>query len=60
MPVANPNNSGDQPLKDALLLMHAEGITSLPVLDNHKNVIGNISHVDIKASPFLLQISPAY
>lgn len=40
--------NGDRPLKDALLLMHAEGITSLPVLDNHKNVIGNISHVDVK------------
>ncbi|KAH0300158.1 hypothetical protein KCU71_g12084, partial [Aureobasidium melanogenum] len=40
--------NGDRPLKDALLLMHSEGITSLPVLDNHKNVIGNISHVDIK------------
>ncbi|THX27008.1 hypothetical protein D6C84_08972 [Aureobasidium pullulans] len=40
--------NGDRPLKDALLLMHSEGITSLPVLDNHKNVIGNISHVDVK------------
>ncbi|KAI4738494.1 hypothetical protein E4T50_11035 [Aureobasidium sp. EXF-12298] len=40
--------NGDRPLKDALNLMHGEGITSLPVLDNHKNVIGNISHVDIK------------
>lgn len=40
--------NGDQPLKEALLLMHTQGITSLPVLDNHKNVIGNISHVDAK------------
>jgi CBS domain-containing protein len=40
--------NGDHPLKEALLLMHSEGITSLPVLDNHKNVIGNISHVDVK------------
>lgn len=28
--------------------MHSEGITSLPVLDTYKNVIGNISHVDVK------------
>lgn len=41
-------SSGDKPLKEALLLMHNEGVTSLPVLDNHKNVIGNISHVDVK------------
>ncbi|KAK4993208.1 cell separation during budding [Elasticomyces elasticus] len=38
----------DRPLTAALELMHAEGITSLPVVDNHKNVIGNISHVDVK------------
>lgn len=42
--------NGDRPLRDALLLMHTEGITSLPVLDNQKNVIGNISHVDVKVS----------
>jgi CBS domain-containing protein len=30
--------------------MHDEGITSLPVLDNQKNVVGNISHVDVKVS----------
>lgn len=40
--------NGDRPLRDALMLMHDEGITSLPVLDNHKNVVGNISHVDVK------------
>lgn len=28
--------------------MHRESITSLPVLDNHRNVVGNISHVDVK------------
>lgn len=28
--------------------MHHESITSLPVLDNSSNVIGNISHVDVK------------
>ncbi|GAB7356162.1 hypothetical protein MBLNU459_g6754t1 [Dothideomycetes sp. NU459] len=38
----------DRPLKEALLLMHTEGVTSLPILDNHKNVIGNISHVDVR------------
>jgi CBS domain-containing protein len=34
------------------LIMHNEGITSLPVLDNQKNVVGNISHVDVKVSPY--------
>ncbi|PNS21413.1 Protein sds23 [Sphaceloma murrayae] len=38
--------NGDQPLKEALLLIHTMGISSLPVLDAHKNVVGNISHVD--------------
>jgi len=38
--------NGDKPLSDALRLMHDEGITSLPVLDSHSNVVGNISHVD--------------
>ena len=28
--------------------MNNEGITSLPVLDNQNNVIGNISHVDVR------------
>lgn len=28
--------------------MHTEGVSSLCVLDNHDNVIGNISHVDVK------------
>lgn len=40
--------NGDKPLSDALRLMHDEGITSLPVLDSHSNVIGNISHVDTR------------
>lgn len=40
--------NGDKPLKEALQLMNDEGITSLPVLDSHKNVVGNISHVDVK------------
>ncbi|KAI7369172.1 hypothetical protein KC354_g2121 [Hortaea werneckii] len=40
--------NGDKPLSDALRLMHDEGITSLPVLDSHRNVVGNISHVDVR------------
>lgn len=42
--------SGDRPVSDALLLMHHEGVTSLPVLDAHRNVVGNISHVDVRVS----------
>ncbi|KAF2470356.1 uncharacterized protein BDR25DRAFT_34242 [Lindgomyces ingoldianus] len=40
--------NGDKPLTDALELMNNEGITSLPVLDSQNNVIGNISHVDVR------------
>ncbi|KAF2859541.1 hypothetical protein K470DRAFT_249012 [Piedraia hortae CBS 480.64] len=39
---------GDRPLSDALLLMHEQGITSLPVLDAQRNVVGNVSHVDVR------------
>ena len=42
--------NADKPLSDALRLMHDEGITSLPVLDSHNNVVGNISHVDVRVS----------
>jgi len=42
--------NGDKPLSDALRLMHDQSITSLPVLDNHNNVVGNISHVDVRVS----------
>ena len=42
--------NGDRPLSDALKLMHSEGITSLPVLDSQNNVVGNISHVDVRVS----------
>lgn len=42
--------NGDKPLADALRLMHDQGITSLPVLDSHHNVVGNISHVDVRVS----------
>ncbi|KAG8630146.1 hypothetical protein KVT40_001765 [Elsinoe batatas] len=38
--------NGDQPLKEALIMINTMGISSLPVLDAQKNVIGNISHVD--------------
>lgn len=40
--------NGDRPLSAALELMNNEGITSLPVLDNAQNVIGNISQVDVR------------
>lgn len=46
--------SGDQPLKEALLLIHTMGISSLPVLDAQKNVVGNISHVDAQVGPPLV------
>lgn len=44
--------NGDRPLSDALSLMHDEGITSLPVIDNHNNVVGNISHVDVRVCAY--------
>lgn len=44
------HNSGDKPLTSALEIIHNEGITSLPVLDSERNVIGNISHVDVRVS----------
>ncbi|KAF2835852.1 hypothetical protein M501DRAFT_997532 [Patellaria atrata CBS 101060] len=40
--------NGDKPLTDALELLNNEGVTSLPVLDNQNNVIGNISTVDVR------------
>ncbi|KAK8186482.1 hypothetical protein BC567DRAFT_270301 [Phyllosticta citribraziliensis] len=40
--------NGDRPVTEALEIMHTEGITSLPVVDNQMNVVGNISHVDVK------------
>ena len=43
-----PYNSGDKPLKEALKLMNTEGVTSLAVVDNQYNVVGNISNVDVK------------
>ena len=41
-------NSGDKPLTDALTLLLNEGVSSLAVLDNGRNVVGNISTVDVK------------
>ncbi|KAL8794006.1 MAG: hypothetical protein Q9195_003412 [Heterodermia aff. obscurata] len=40
--------NGDKPLKEALKLMNDEGVTSLAVVDNGYNVVGNISNVDVK------------
>ena len=42
------NVSGDKPLREALMLMNNEGVTSLAVVDNNYNVVGNISNVDVK------------
>ncbi|KAF7714251.1 Uncharacterized protein PECH_008922 [Penicillium ucsense] len=40
--------NGDKPLSEALQLMDSEGISSLVVVDNHWNVVGNISTTDVK------------
>lgn len=40
--------SGDKPLKEALKLMNSEGVSSLAVVDNQFNVVGNISNADVK------------
>lgn len=40
--------SGDKPLKEALRLMNNEGVTSLAVVDDQHNVVGNISNADVK------------
>ncbi|KFZ13298.1 hypothetical protein V501_03759 [Pseudogymnoascus sp. VKM F-4519 (FW-2642)] len=42
------NFLGDKPLTEALLLMSTEGLSSLAVVDNGLNVIGNISTTDVK------------
>lgn len=51
------HRSGDKPLKEALKLMNNEGLTSLAVIDNQSNVVGNISNVDVKvrANPMFQQ-----
>ena len=43
-----PFTSGDRPLTDALELLNGEGMSSLAVVDNKMNVVGNISTTDIK------------
>ena len=43
--------SGDRPLREALLMLDLEGVTSLAVIDNQHNVVGNISTVDVKVYP---------
>ncbi|KAF6819654.1 cbs domain containing protein [Colletotrichum plurivorum] len=40
--------NSDSLLGDALALMNAEGLTSVAVVDNGRNVVGNISTVDVK------------
>ncbi|MCJ1226343.1 cell separation during budding [Toensbergia leucococca] len=40
--------NGDKPLKEALKRMNSEGVTSLAVVDNQYNVVGNISDTDVK------------
>ena len=42
------NLSGDKPLKEALVIMNNEGVSSLAVIDNQYNVVGNISNTDVK------------
>ncbi|OKO93826.1 Protein sds23 [Penicillium subrubescens] len=41
--------NGDKPLSEGLQLMNTEGVSSLVVVDNHWNVIGNISTTDVKS-----------
>ncbi|KAI9823288.1 MAG: cell separation during budding [Thelocarpon impressellum] len=40
--------NGDKPLTDALELLNSEGVSSLAVVDNKMNVVGNISTVDVR------------
>ncbi|KAK3320052.1 hypothetical protein B0T19DRAFT_451398 [Cercophora scortea] len=40
--------NADAPLADALLLMNNEGLTSVAVVDNGLNVVGNISTADVR------------
>ncbi|EFW20098.1 cell separation during budding [Coccidioides posadasii str. Silveira] len=40
--------NGDRPLCNALELMNNEGVSSVAVVDNQFNVVGNISVVDVK------------
>ncbi|KAK8022484.1 sds23/moc1 [Apiospora rasikravindrae] len=38
----------DSPLADALTLMNNEGLSSVAVVDNKSNVVGNISTIDVR------------
>ncbi|RDA86235.1 hypothetical protein CP532_5116 [Ophiocordyceps camponoti-leonardi (nom. inval.)] len=40
--------NSDAPLSDALILMNVEGLTSIAVVDNGQNVVGNISSKDVR------------
>lgn len=40
--------NGDKSLKEALVIMNNEGVSSLAVIDNQNNVVGNISNTDVK------------
>ncbi|ETS84053.1 hypothetical protein PFICI_05929 [Pestalotiopsis fici W106-1] len=40
--------SAESPLADALSLMSEEGLSSLAVIDSNRNVVGNISTVDVR------------
>ncbi|PLN81287.1 CBS domain protein [Aspergillus taichungensis] len=40
--------NGDKPLYEALQIMNHDGLSSLAVVDNHFNVVGNISTTDVK------------
>ncbi|KAK8091807.1 hypothetical protein PG997_002168 [Apiospora hydei] len=40
--------SADSPLADALALMNNEGLSSVAVVDNKSNVVGNISTIDVR------------
>ena len=48
--------NGDRPLKEALCLMNNEGITSLAVVDNHYDVVGNISNADVKVTSTIVSL----
>jgi predicted transcriptional regulator len=58
--IANAEHSGDKPLATALEMMNNEGVSSLPVLDAQNNVIGNISHVDVRVSHSPTQVQTNY
>jgi len=48
------NHSGDKMVLDALELMNSEGVSSLAVVDNQCNVMGNISTADVKVRHHVL------